>query len=249
MENKEFYKVEKINWGSLFFIILCIIMMTAFTSFKISNPSGWAPFGYLAVMGFMGIALAISILLLYNGYRKKKIFLTKKKNILENGISIPGKVIDTKEVVYKYESNSANLRRTSFSYRYYALVEFNYNGQTITYWTPELSFNGKDLISSDISVHIYNDEYYIDDFQLNESSTYATESTFKSLLDPKEIWQSLYKLAKILIPVPIIAVGIIVMLLEISNIMLILLITTTFYILYIRALIYLKRKVKKYKQN
>lgn len=249
MESKEFYKVEKTNWGGLFLLILCIIMMTIFTSFKISNPSGWAPYGYLAVMGFMCIGLAFSVLFLYNGYRKKKLFLTKKKNILENGISIPGKVIDTKEVVYRYESNSANLRRASFSYRYYALVEFNYNGQTITYWTPELSFNEKNLISPNVLVHIYNDEYYIDDFQLNESSIYATESTFKSLLDPKEIWQSLYKLAKILIPVPIIAVGIIVMLLEISNILLILLITTTFYILYIRVLIYLKRKVTKYKQN
>ena len=142
--------------------------MLGLTYFKIKEPLGWSPYGYLVVMGFLSIGLVIMRIISYFVYgKRKREFLRQRKEILENGVCVSGKVIDTKTMdrIFRLDRDSS-IGRTQIYHDYIVLVEFEYHGSNIQYWTPELAFDGKKLASDVVDVYIYKDQYYVDDFKI-----------------------------------------------------------------------------------
>ncbi len=99
-------------------------------------------------------------------YIKKRKFINKRNTIIENGIKLPGTIIDT-ITVYDID-RSMNERDNSQRY-YYFVVEYNYKGQTKKFNTPYISFSPSNLLSKDVDVYIYNDEIYVDNLKFKNT--------------------------------------------------------------------------------
>lgn len=166
MKNRRFYKFETINIPFWFGVILVLGFMLGLTNLRIKDPTGWTPDGYLTAMGFLSLGLMFEVGISYFSYGKyKKEFLNQRREILENGVCVSGKVIDTKTIdrFFGYDSNG---KRDMYQ-DYIVLVEFENKGRKIQYWTPELAFNGEKLTSDVVSVYSYKDKYYVDDFEID----------------------------------------------------------------------------------
>ena len=117
--------------------------------------------------------LAIPYINIKNSKRNREI----ARIIKENGFKVKG-FISKFKITHKYEFKKATFFRhkkinllggTKSRYEYYdyAVVEYEYKGETKIVNTPYLDFYEKDLISKDVDVFIYEDKVYIDNFQIN----------------------------------------------------------------------------------
>ena len=171
---KYYYQDEKLQIIPFVMAGFGLVLMAVFTVFKITDPDNWAPNGYLLAMGFMflwtWIAFAFAY---YTTIKPRSIFLKEKADILNNGKTVIGEIIDSSETVKTYVNGRPS------SWVYYAEVKFDDGFEEKTFWTPALLFNPKNLLTTSVTVYCYNNKYFATDFQVSENPVEMKEDTLE----------------------------------------------------------------------
>lgn len=146
------------------------------------------------------IILVLTLIILlslsyYLGIYKKKKFILRRDEILQNGIHVTGNIISKKRIYYKTDSQGNRY------HHYYVIVKLNKNNQDITINSPWLSFD-PDYISSDlVDVYMYNDEYYITNYRIDN------EEMQKDILNDKKYQNNTILLILLMVPLFLILVS------------------------------------------
>ncbi len=174
-------ETKKVNIICTIFIIFCFICIVA-SSFQYIN--GEIPFGAF-VLSFL-ITVPIIIVLFRFIYRN--IVYTRKnqettKLFINYGTRVPG-IIKNIDYCRNYKYKDSIFKRSHFfseGIDKIAIVEFKYNGEKHTIKSPPINFSESMLRDKKVNVYIYQDKYYIDDYNLEQESTFNNKEEEKNI--------------------------------------------------------------------
>ena len=116
---------------------------------------------------------------IYTNIRNANINNKITKEIIENGVKVPGKIIRIKTENFRDDKNTY-FKRAAYHrpfhlgggkivYYHYAIVQYTFKGKKHTIKSPSLWLYHEYLLSKDVDVYLYEDKYYIDNYKLNNS--------------------------------------------------------------------------------
>lgn len=111
--------------------------------------------------------LGIPSVFIYKNHKdihNAKLNRKKAKEIIENGIKVQGKIIDTR--MERVDVASAT-EKPRYCYYYHLIVEYTNNMEIYTIESPRVNFHPDYLISKDVDVYLYENGFYIDNFKLD----------------------------------------------------------------------------------
>lgn len=116
------------------------------------------------------VCFGIAIGLVYISYRyiqKASINQKEAKEIIENGIKVKGKIIDTKTEIKAYNEVRDGNTYVVYKKYYSFIVEYINNGNKYEVKTPSVNFHPDYLISKEVDVYLYGSRFYVDNFVLD----------------------------------------------------------------------------------
>ena len=181
-----FYKNEKnsSNIGLNIIIIIGLMLLLNIIYLKITAPNGFtSDAAFVATIAFMIVWFVITIYFKELFYKKRKEVIDKRDEIIKNGELVKGIIVDISQTV-SYSRDSENRVRKSIHNT--PVVNFEYKGENVEYYTSEITFNPRKLISNEVDVYIYDGEHYVGGFKIgNESTNLITINGSKENPDDK----------------------------------------------------------------
>lgn len=170
MELKSNYEEEEIHISFYVILIIMAILFLICGSIGINQLlDEECDMGIVIIFGFLFFGISISfIYFCYGNIRNAKIKREEAKKIIENGIKVQGRITDirTKKV---YERKLTR-ETTTLRYHYHLIVEYLNDGKTYTIESPSVNFHPDYLTSKSVDVYLYENSFYVDNFQLDFST-------------------------------------------------------------------------------
>lgn len=170
MELKSNYEEEEIHIGFYIMIIIMAILFLICGGIGINQLiNEKCDIGIIIIFGLLFFGIPISfIYFCYRNIHRAKIKREEAKKIIENGIKVQGKIIDVRtEKVYERNRTVDGGETTTLRYHYHLIVEYSNDGNIYTIESPSVNFHPDYLISKSVDVYLYENSFYIDNFQLD----------------------------------------------------------------------------------
>lgn len=166
MQLKNNYKNEVINKARIIIALIMFMIMLSVGWIEIKQlideeiSIGLFIMSGIIFMGVPGVFVYYTCKSIYTAKANRE----KSKEIIENGIKVPGIIREVKEDYEQYTDTNGHLRSR---YYYYLIVEYTNNWNKCTVESPRINFHPDYLRSKEVDVYLYEDSFYIDNFILD----------------------------------------------------------------------------------
>lgn len=161
------------KWANLTCGVFCVTSLFAIIAAFTQYNNGELPFEILLIIFILFFSI---FLMLFSFIYRNTVTIKKNQKTVELFLNYGTKVSgEIKRIVYRYNIKNKECipkgPRVNSVEGNVAIVEFEYNGEKKTIETPLISFSKERLRDKNVTVYIYQDQYYVGGYNLEEIKT------------------------------------------------------------------------------